>query len=61
MANVRDKLPKRLQPRAKPALHAMVYADMRTASEREIRRFAAEYGASPRRPWPLSPRIRSDC
>lgn len=34
-----------LQPRAKQALHAMLYAETRVAGEREIRRFAAEYGA----------------
>jgi len=45
IANVLDKLPKSLQPRAKQALHAMLYADTRTACEREIRRFTAEYGA----------------
>src|ERR1700686_4664858 len=45
IANVLDKLPKALQPRAKQALHAMLYAETRTACEREIRRFTAEYGA----------------
>ena len=45
IANVLDKLPKSLQPRAKQALHAMLYADTRTACEREIRRFTAEYVA----------------
>jgi transposase-like protein len=45
IANVLDKLPKGLQPRAKQALHAMLYADSRTTCEREIRRFTAEYGA----------------
>jgi transposase-like protein len=44
IANVLDKLPKALQPRAKQALHAMLYAETRTAGEREIRRFTAEYG-----------------
>jgi len=45
IANVLDKLPKGLQPRAKQALHAMLYAESRSACEREIRRFTAEYGA----------------
>jgi len=45
IANVLDKLPKSLQPRAKQALHAMLYAETRVACEREIRRFTAEYGA----------------
>jgi transposase-like protein len=44
IVNVLDKLPKNLQPRAKQALHAMLYAETRTACEREIRRFTAEYG-----------------
>jgi hypothetical protein len=34
-----------LQPRAKQALHALLYAGTRVASEREIRRFTAERGA----------------
>jgi putative transposase len=45
IANVLDKLPKALPPRAKQALHAMLYAETRTVCEREIRRFIAEYGA----------------
>jgi len=45
IANVLDKLPKSLQPRAKQARHAMRYADTRAACEQEIRRFTAEYGA----------------
>lgn len=44
IANVLDKLPKSLQPRAKQALHAMLYAETRVACEWEIRRFTAEYG-----------------
>jgi putative transposase len=44
IVNVLDKLPKSLQPRAKQALHAMLYAATRTTCEREIRRFTAEYG-----------------
>jgi putative transposase len=45
IANVLDKLPKSLQPRAKQALHAMLYAETRAACEREMRRFTGEYGA----------------
>jgi putative transposase len=45
LANVLDKLPKGLQPRAKRALHAMMYAEARATCEREIIRFAGEYGA----------------
>jgi putative transposase len=45
IANVLDKLPKTLQPRAKPALHSMLYAETRAGCEREIRRFTAEYAA----------------
>ena len=43
IANVLDKLPQSLQPRAKQALHAMLYAETRGACEREIHRFTAEY------------------
>jgi putative transposase len=45
IANVLDKLPKTLQPRAKQALHSMLYAETRAGCEREIRRFTAEYAA----------------
>jgi putative transposase len=45
IANVLDKLPKRLQPRAKQALHAIMYAETRASAEREIGRFAQEYSA----------------
>jgi transposase-like protein len=45
LANILDKLPKSLQPRAKRALHEIVYAETRAAAEREIARFAREYGA----------------
>ena len=45
IANVLDKLPKRLQSRAKRALHAMMYAENRAACLEEIAAFAAEYGA----------------
>jgi transposase-like protein len=45
IANILDKLPKRLQPRAKQALHAIMYAETRASAEREIGRFAQEYSA----------------
>jgi putative transposase len=45
IANVLDKLPKSLQPRAKQALHEIMYAETRAAAEREITRFAQEYEA----------------
>jgi transposase-like protein len=45
MANVLDKLPKSLQPRAKQALHEMMYADTRAAAEQDIARFVQEYRA----------------
>jgi putative transposase len=45
IANVLDKLPKSLQPRAKQALHEMMYAETRAAAAREITRFTQEYGA----------------
>ena len=45
LVNVLDKLPKSLQPRAKRALHEIMKAETRAAAEREITRFAQEYGA----------------
>jgi putative transposase len=45
LANVLDKLPKRLQPKAKQALHAIRQAPTRTAAEAGIDVFAAEYDA----------------
>ena len=45
IANVLDKLPRSLQPRAKQALHEMMYAETRAAAAREITRFTHEYGA----------------
>ena len=44
LVNVLDKLPKGLQPRAKRALHQIMTAESRAAAEREITRFAQEYG-----------------
>ena len=42
LANVLDKLSKRLQPRAHQALHEIMYAETRAAAEREIGRFTRE-------------------
>ena len=45
LANVLDKLPKRLQPKAKQALHAIMNAPTRAEAEAGIEAFAAEYEA----------------
>lgn len=45
LANVLDKLPKRLQPKAKQALHAIMDAPTRAEAEAGIEAFAAEYDA----------------
>jgi len=45
IANVLDKLPKSLQPRAKAALHEMMYAESRAACEKAITKFADEFKA----------------
>lgn len=45
LANVLDKLPKRLQPRAKEMLHEIMYAPDRQSAQEEIVSFAREYGA----------------
>jgi putative transposase len=45
IGNVLDKLPKRLQPKAKAALHEIMKADSREAALEEIERFREEYGA----------------
>src|SRR5712692_6683909 len=45
LANVLDKLPQRLQPRAKRALHEMIYAACRTDCAAARSRFEAEYQA----------------
>jgi transposase-like protein len=45
LANVLDKLPKRLQPKAKQALHAIMNAATRAEAETGIEAFAAEYDA----------------
>jgi putative transposase len=46
IANVLDKLPKRLQPRAKRARHAMLDAASRAACQAEINAFVAAYAAT---------------
>lgn len=43
LANVLDKLPQRLQPKAKRALHAIMTAPTRTDAETAIATFATEY------------------
>jgi transposase-like protein len=43
LANVLDKLPKRLQPQAKRALHDILYAETREEAEAGIVRFAVDY------------------
>jgi transposase-like protein len=45
LANVLDKLPKRLQPRAKEMLREIMYAPNRESALEEIERFSEEYGA----------------
>jgi len=45
IGNVLDKLPKRLQPRAKAALHEIMKAPSREAALEEVERFGEEYGA----------------
>jgi transposase-like protein len=45
LGNVLDKLPQRLQPRAKRTLHEMMYAERRADCEAARARFEAEYQA----------------
>src|SRR5688572_17351640 len=45
IANVLDKLPKSIQPRAKRALHAMMYAESKAACSTEIDSFVHEFRA----------------
>ncbi len=45
LARVLDKLPKRLQAKAKRALHEIMYAECREDAEAEIECFAEDYGA----------------
>jgi transposase-like protein len=44
IANVLDKLPKRLDTRAKAALHEIMRADIRKAAQQAIARFETDYG-----------------
>ncbi len=45
IANVLDKLPKRIHAEAKTALHEIMRADTRKAAQQGIVRFEADYGA----------------
>ena len=45
IANVLDKLPKRLHAKAKAALHEIMRAETRQAAQQAIERFEADYGA----------------
>jgi transposase-like protein len=45
LGNILDKLPRRLQPRVKAALHEVMYAETREQAREAITRFAAEYEA----------------
>ena len=44
IANVLDKLPKRLQSQAKSQLHEVMYADTREHAREAVERFAADFG-----------------
>ena len=44
LGNILDKLPKRLQPRVKAALHEVMYAETREHAREAVQRFAGEYG-----------------
>jgi putative transposase len=46
IANVLDKLPKRLQPRAKAMLHEIMYAPTRASAREEMASFQREFGAA---------------
>ncbi len=60
LRNVLYKLPKRLQAKAKRALHEIMYADCREDAEAEIERFAEDYGT--KRPKAVESLIRDqDC
>ena len=45
MANVLDKFPKRLRPRAKPALRVIMYAATKTHDETALGAFVVEFEA----------------
>jgi len=51
LSNVLDKLPKRLQPRAKRVLHELMYAERRSDCEAARVRFETEYHAKYPRRW----------
>ena len=58
--NVLVKLPKRLQAKAKWALHEIMYANCRDSAGAEIDRFAEDYGA--KHPKAVeSPKADQDC
>jgi transposase-like protein len=44
-ANILDKLPKRVQPRAKDMLHEIMYAPDRSSAQEDIERFSQEFQA----------------
>jgi putative transposase len=44
LGNILDKLPKRLQPRVKAALHEVMYAESREQAREAVKRFATDYG-----------------
>src|SRR5262249_11784837 len=44
LGNILDKLPKRLQPRVKAALHEVMYAETREQAREAVTRFGTEYG-----------------
>jgi transposase-like protein len=48
IANVLDKLPKSIQPRAKAALHAMMYATSEAMCRQRIAAFAQDYAKYPK-------------
>jgi putative transposase len=61
LADVLDKRPKRLQPKAKQALHAIMNAPTRAEAEAGIAAFAAEYDAKYPRPWRRCNATRRSC
>jgi transposase-like protein len=44
LGNILDKVPKRLQPRVKAALHEVMYAQTRAQAHEAVTRFTTEYG-----------------
>lgn len=61
LANVLDKLPKRLQPKAKRALYEIMNAATRADAQTAMTTFTADYQASTRRRWRPSSAIRRNC